>query len=314
MNAFQKILIVLFASAVQGFTNPKNLKSSPIFQCKDSPNSNVNQLDTRYRRHSLSQIHYSSDDEELGDDASWSLQSYQKSSGRRVQKEEEEFTPPSTTFGSEEVPENQRPTNEYMELLTQPLFDWAQAGDSGLGLRLLGVYIFFFAAVCYPISGATFTQDGYILQKLTSSNIGALMIVNILLIRFLSGWDYIGSRLKSKNIQYEETGWYDGQTIQKSEQEIARDLFLYRQDVQPVEERLKKFTAAGAVFFVISCVGFSKALDAKPVFNEYNPALLERLVFDEKAADVAAQQSFGRPTYCDSRYYRAVAGGGQGCN
>jgi hypothetical protein len=26
------------------------------------------------------------------------------------------------------------------------------------------------------------------------------------------------------------------------------------------------------------------------------------------------EQSNGRPTYCESRYYRAVANGGQGCN
>jgi hypothetical protein len=34
----------------------------------------------------------------------------------------------------------------------------------------------------------------------------------------------------------------------------------------------------------------------------------------DKLSDVAAKASNGRPTYCDSRYYRAVAGGGQGCD
>jgi hypothetical protein len=48
------------------------------------------------------------------------------------------------------------------------------------------------------------------------------------------------------------------------------------------------------------------------MFNEYDPSMLERLTYDEKMADVAQQQSKGRPTYCDSRYYSAIANGGQG--
>jgi len=34
----------------------------------------------------------------------------------------------------------------------------------------------------------------------------------------------------------------------------------------------------------------------------------------DKLSDIAAKESNGRPTYCDSRYYRAIAGGGQGCD
>ena len=51
-----------------------------------------------------------------------------------------------------------------------------------------------------------------------------------------------------------------------------------------------------------------------PLFNEYDPEVLNRVRYDDDFAKSAAQQSGGRPTYCDNRYYRAVANGGQGCN
>lgn len=76
--------------------------------------------------------------------------------------------------------------------------------------------------------------------------------------------------------------------------------------------RLKLFTLGAGALWLASCIGYNAVLSTKPVFDEYNPAMLERLRYDEKLAGVAAQQSNGRPTYCDNRYYRAVANGGQG--
>ncbi len=55
----------------------------------------------------------------------------------------------------------------------------------------------------FPIAGATFTQDGYLLQKIASSNVGTLGLVLVLLIRLYSGWGYAGARLQSKVIEYE---------------------------------------------------------------------------------------------------------------
>ena len=46
--------------------------------------------------------------------------------------------------------------------------------------------------------------------------------------------------------------------------------------------------------------------------SRYDPRVLERVQRDEDFAAAAARASGGRPTYCDNRYYRAVANGGQG--
>ena len=106
---------------------------------------------------------------------------------------------------------------------------------------------------------------------------------------------------------------FDGDVELKSEVELARDLLLFRQDVKPVVERLKTFSLVAAAIWVASCIGLNLLFQAKPVFNEYDAGMLERLVYDDKVANVAAEQSGGIPTYCNSRYYRAVANGGQGC-
>mmetsp|Transcript_25577 Transcript_25577/g.34032 ORF Transcript_25577/g.34032 Transcript_25577/m.34032 type:complete len:292 (+) Transcript_25577:89-964(+) len=223
---------------------------------------------------------------------------------------------PETSFGADAVPEAQRPANEYLDLIRQPFFAWAdqERGNTGLAIRLAVVYFVSFFLVCFPISGATYTQDGFLLQKIASSNVGSLALVLLLLVRIYTGWGYIGSRLKSKVIEYEETGWYDGDIEYKNEAEKARDLFLYRSDVQPVEERLKKFTIAAGCLWIASCIGLNVATASKPVFDEYNPEMLKTLQYDDKIANIAAKQSNGKPTYCDNRYYRAVANGGQGCN
>lgn len=221
----------------------------------------------------------------------------------------------TTTFGAEAVPEGQRPANEYLDLISAPFFDWANRpdGSKSLVLRLTLLYVSIYALICWPISGATFTMDGYLFHKVLSSHVGAVGFILVFVFRLYSGWGYIGERLKSKSIEFEETGWYDGATELKTEVEIARDLLLYRQDVKPVVDRLKTILFSTGAVFLASVIGLNVLFQMKPMFNEYDPNMLERLAYDDKIADVAATQSGGVPTYCNSRYYRAVANGGQGC-
>ena len=220
---------------------------------------------------------------------------------------------PETSFGSESVPEAQRPVNEYLDVTKQPMFGWASLGNRELLTRLVILYSVVFAVVCYPISGATFTQDGYLLQKLAASNVGAILLVLVALLRIYSGWAYIGSRLSSKVVEFEETGWYDGAMERKTETEFKRDKMIYTSTVKPVVQRLQTFTAGAAALSLASVLALNVAVSTKPLFNEYDPEMLSRLRYDEKLAETAASNSAGRPTYCDSRYYRAVAGG-QGCD
>jgi hypothetical protein len=221
---------------------------------------------------------------------------------------------PETNFGSENVPEGQRPINEYLDVTNQPFFTWARECDtSGLLLRFTILYTVLFVGVCYPISGATFTQDGYQLHKIVSSNVGAMFVTLLLLFRIYSGYDYIGQRLQSKYIEYEETGWYDGDIQEKTKTELLRDRMLYTNQVKPVVDRLKLFVVIGTSFFVGSVIALNVVLSKYPVFDQYDPDVLSRLSYDDKLADSAAINTGGKPAYCDSRYYRAIANGGLGC-
>ena len=234
----------------------------------------------------------------------------------RKGEDEVEALVPETSFGAESVPEAQRPVNEYLDVIRQPFFGWAsmESGSRGLLIRLVILYSVIFAVVCWPISGASFTQQGYLLQQLAASNVGAMFFLLVFMIRLYSGWGYVGSRLMSKTIEYEETGWYDGDIEMKTETELKRDRFLYNSEVKPVVDRVKTFTLAIGGMCLASVLTLNVALSINPVFDEYDPDMLSRLRYDEKLAEKAAQNSAGRPTYCDNRYYRAVAGGGQGCN
>lgn len=65
--------------------------------------------------------------------------------------------------------------------------------------------------------------------------------------------------------------------------------------------------------WLASCLALNVATSEKPIFDQYDPKMLEKLAYDDKVAEVVQRQSSGRPTYCESRYYRAVAGGAPGC-
>ena len=237
---------------------------------------------------------------------------------RSSTEEEQQFDAviPETSFGAEAVPEAQRPVNEFLDISRQPLFGWAalESGSQGFLTRLAITYAVVFAAVCYPIAGATYTQDGYFLQKIAASNVGAMSLLGVIMIRIYAGWGYVASRLTSKVIEFEETGWYDGDIEYKTEAEMKRDRFLYKDKVQPVVKRVKMFCFAIGATWVASILAFNVASSYKPMFAQYDPKVLEQMSYDEKLAEAAARSSGGKPIYCDSRYYRAIANGGQGCD
>lgn len=225
---------------------------------------------------------------------------------------------PTTSFGgSDDVPENQRPVNEYLELLRQPLFDWA-TDTSKLAVRCAALYTITFGAISYPIAGATFVDvdhdPGMLWPRLAAANVGSLGLVALLLFRLLVGWQYVANRLTSVQVEYEETGWFDGSIQPKTLAEQKRDKFLFQSTVQPVVQRLNSFAVSAALAMVVSIGLYQFALQQHPPrFDQYDPAMLERLKYDPDLAGKAAEAAGVRPAYCDSRYYRAVAGGAPGC-
>lgn len=59
-----------------------------------------------------------------------------------------------------------------------------------------------------------------------SAGVGSLVVVAVAVLRIYLGWVYVGDRLLSAAVEYEETGWYDGQLFVKPPEVLARDRLL----------------------------------------------------------------------------------------
>lgn len=85
----------------------------------------------------------------------------------------------------------------------------------------------------------TFRGDTELPQLVSSAVIGSGFIVMVLVLRLYLGYSHVGSRLLSASVEYEETGWYDGQVWVKSPAMLMRDRLLGIYQVKPTLEKLK---------------------------------------------------------------------------
>ncbi|KAK4490999.1 hypothetical protein RD792_001720 [Penstemon davidsonii] len=138
------------------------------------------------------------------------------------------------------VPFDQQPINEYESLSSSFPFSWA-VGDIVQYCSRLFVTGFCFALFLgLPVSwvGAIGLKPEPIRLVLGSVSTG-LFMVTLGVVRMYLGWAYVGNRLLSATVEYEETGWYDGQVWVKTAEVLARDRLLGSFSVKPVLGRLK---------------------------------------------------------------------------
>ena len=67
----------------------------------------------------------------------------------------------------------------------------------------------------------------------------SLMFPILILLRQWLSWLYIYKRLNSENIEYEESGWYDGQVWEKPIDWRAKDLLIAQHQIKPILKHLK---------------------------------------------------------------------------
>ncbi|KAG6768157.1 hypothetical protein POTOM_027054 [Populus tomentosa] len=203
---------------------------------------------------------------------------------------------------------NYRKVNEYSSLKEGPLYSWGELGPGPFLLRLGGLWLATFTVLGVPIAAATFNPS--------------------------RGWSYVGDRLLSAVIPYEESGWYDGQMWVKPTEVLARDRLLGSYKVKPVIKMLKQTLVGTGALLVTAVMLFIFATPVEDFFQttfatKENPSIdpasgentkynvrkeeLLRLPVEVKADDdlaaAAAKAAGGRPVYCRDRYYRALAGG-----
>eukprot|EP01025_Chloroclados_australasicus_P033697 TRINITY_DN3441_c1_g1_i1.p1 TRINITY_DN3441_c1_g1~~TRINITY_DN3441_c1_g1_i1.p1 ORF type:complete len:313 (-),score=10.74 TRINITY_DN3441_c1_g1_i1:488-1339(-) len=137
------------------------------------------------------------------------------------------------------VPKEQQPLYELKSLEQMMMFNWATLPLKQFVQKLIIVYGGFLVFVGLPISAFTFDPFKEPVQFLSSASIGCLFIVIVTVLRLYLGWAHVGNRLLSATVEYEETGWYDGQVWVKPPQVLMRDRLLGNYTVKPTLQRLR---------------------------------------------------------------------------
>ena len=83
-------------------------------------------------------------------------------------------------------------------------------------------------------------------RLIAAGAVAALVLPLLLLVRQWLGWTYVMKRLLAESVDYEESGWYDGQTWEKPLSWRSKDLLVARHEVRPILGRLSRAMAAAA--------------------------------------------------------------------
>ncbi|KAJ9531431.1 hypothetical protein V8C86DRAFT_2471765 [Haematococcus lacustris] len=226
------------------------------------------------------------------------------------------------------VPQDQRPANELKQLKEAQLYSWATLPEAAYLQRLALIFLFFFAFVGGPISYQTFDPLAQPLLWGLSATVGSLVIVAIAVVRIYLGWSYVGDRLMSAAVEYEESGWYDGEVFVKPPELLTRDRLLGMYEVKPVMAKLRT-TLIGSGLALALCASalagaISSSTDADGMYGRGagKPRVTsDGLIFSSKVSDLSqlkeddelaaaeAASLGGMPGYCADRVLRAAAGG-----
>ena len=134
------------------------------------------------------------------------------------------------------VPREQQPTNEFIELSKSKIFSWPKTKKS-LILVLLKFWLGTFVLFLVISSGSVYFKTSlfkYILLSFFSS----LSIPLLITIRLYLGWNHIFKRLTSEKVEYEESGWYDGQVWEKPLVLREKEILIASIEVKPILRNL----------------------------------------------------------------------------
>ncbi len=134
------------------------------------------------------------------------------------------------------VPKEQQPTNEFVELSKSIIFSWPKTKKS-LILVLIKFWLGTFVLFLVISSGSIYFKTSllkYILLSLFSS----LSIPFLISIRLYLGWNHIFKRLTSERVEYEESGWYDGQVWIKPVVLKEKESLIAAIEVKPILKNL----------------------------------------------------------------------------
>ncbi|MEX1316260.1 MAG: CGLD27 family protein [Synechococcaceae cyanobacterium] len=156
------------------------------------------------------------------------------------------------------VPSAQRPLQQYRELRDSWFFAWPRESLSGL-LRPLALSWLLMLPLTLLVSSGSWVLRHHPLQLLLAAAVAAIALPALMLVRQWLGWRTIHQRLMSERVEYEESGWYDGQVWEKPLSWRQQDLLVARHQVRPVLRRLRQAIAGSASLMLLGSAGLLTA-------------------------------------------------------
>ena len=152
------------------------------------------------------------------------------------------------------VPKDQQPTNEFIELSKSKIFTWPKS-KKAFSFILLKFWIGTFFIFVLISSGSVYFETStlrYILLSFFSS----LSLPFLFSIRLYLGWNHIFKRLTSEKVEYEESGWYDGQIWIKPIKLKEQESLIALLEVKPILKNLIQILSIIIIFVLIGILLF----------------------------------------------------------
>ena len=148
------------------------------------------------------------------------------------------------------VPREQQPTNEFIELSKSTIFSWPKTKKT-LIIVLIKFWISTFILFIVISSGSVFFKTS-ILKYTLLSLFSSLSIPLLISIKLYLGWNHVFKRLSSERVEYEESGWYDGQIWIKPLFLKEKESLIASNEVKPI---LKNIIQIFSIILVIALSG-----------------------------------------------------------
>ena len=134
------------------------------------------------------------------------------------------------------VPKEQQPTNEFIELSKSVIFSWPKTKKS---LILVLIKFWFVAFILFIVisSGSIYFKTS-LLKYILLSFFCSLSIPLLISIRLYHGWNHVFKRLTSEKVEYEESGWSDGQVWIKPLVLKEKESLIASNEVKPILKNL----------------------------------------------------------------------------
>ena len=158
------------------------------------------------------------------------------------------------------VPQNQRPINEFNSIRNSWIISWPFL-ERNIFYRKLMFSWLFITPVSLTISYGSDYLKNNIFELIFLSFTASVAFPILILIRQWLSWVYIYKRLNSEKIEYEESGWYDGQTWEKPISWRAKDLLIAQHQIKPILNHLK------VIILLLISIILSSLLFIVPVMN-----------------------------------------------